>query len=408
MSAEPISASNFNFWEFVCCAKCQLPFNSSANGSTVPFWLTECGHVICNNHLNSDQTCAQCRSPGIQLIPLQLDMEPPMSEWFRSVPYILDSAAYAIKFQQESMASQIRNLKVRYQQQRAYIEKLKQENAQLKQYEHAAFDGTHESSPNLRSFSYVTGTDDHSLPEHEPAAFLNANGKRPMIDVSHPPSSSSPRSIATPVGPHRMTLPPGQQPPQLSSNQAISSNENVASQHSQRPGTNRFTQQFAYAPAQDSQIRPAPLSHTQAAPKQLRRMLQDNQTFSASQSQIPPRSHVKLNSNPNLKPSQASNSNMGPPQYYRDASGHVQPTSLHPADQHQSTARFLPLSERFPPPSTPAGNSATSRRFVPPVSATRSNFRPATSSLPLNASLSRAQPKFSGSSGQRMPFVPGQ
>lgn len=39
-----------------------------------------------------------------------------------------------------------------------------------------------------------------------------------------------------------MTLPPGQQPPQLSSNQAISSNENVASQHSQRPGTNRFTQ----------------------------------------------------------------------------------------------------------------------------------------------------------------------
>ncbi|GAW01189.1 hypothetical protein LENED_002770 [Lentinula edodes] len=172
MSAEPISASNFNFWEFVCCAKCQLPFNSGANGSTVPFWLTECGHVICNNHLNSDQTCAQCRSPGIQLIPLQLDMEPPMSEWFRSVPYILDSAAYAIKFQQESMASQIRNLKVRYQQQRAYIEKLKQENAQLKQ-------------TNEMLTMQVTGTDDHSLPEHEPAAFLNANGKRPMIDVSH-------------------------------------------------------------------------------------------------------------------------------------------------------------------------------------------------------------------------------
>ncbi|KAJ3814953.1 hypothetical protein F5876DRAFT_72461 [Lentinula aff. lateritia] len=387
MSAEPISAFNFNFWEFVCCAKCQLPFNSGANGSTVPFWLTECGHVICNNHLNSDQTCAQCRSPGIQLIPLQLDMEPPMSEWFRSVPYILDSAAYAIKFQQESMASQIRNLKVRYQQQRAYIEKLKQENAQLKQ-------------TNEMLTMQVTGMD-HSLPGHEPAAFLNANGKRPMVDVSHP------RSIATPVGPNRMTLPPGQQPPQLSSNQAISSNENVASQHSQRPGTNRFAQQFAYAPAQDSEMRPAQLSHTQAAPKQLRRMLQDNQTFSASQSQMPPRSHVKLNSsNSNLKPSQASN--MGPPQYFRDASGHVQPTSSHLADQPPSTARFLPLSERFPPPSTPAGNSATSRRFVPPVSATRSNFRPATSSLPLNASLSRAQPKFSGSSGQRMPFVPGQ
>jgi hypothetical protein len=43
--------SDFDFWEFVSCAKCQLSFSLDA-GATVPFWLTQCGHVICNNHLS--------------------------------------------------------------------------------------------------------------------------------------------------------------------------------------------------------------------------------------------------------------------------------------------------------------------------------------------------------------------
>ena len=43
--------SDFDFWEFVSCAKCQLSFSLDA-GTAVPFWLTQCGHVICNNHLS--------------------------------------------------------------------------------------------------------------------------------------------------------------------------------------------------------------------------------------------------------------------------------------------------------------------------------------------------------------------
>ena len=43
--------SDFDFWEFVSCAKCQLSF-SLDTGVAVPFWLTQCGHVICNNHLS--------------------------------------------------------------------------------------------------------------------------------------------------------------------------------------------------------------------------------------------------------------------------------------------------------------------------------------------------------------------
>ena len=46
-----LASSDFDFWDFVACAKCQLPFSSNSGG-TVPFWLTECGHVICNTHLS--------------------------------------------------------------------------------------------------------------------------------------------------------------------------------------------------------------------------------------------------------------------------------------------------------------------------------------------------------------------
>lgn len=39
------------FWEFIVCSKCCLPYTSNAT-LTVPFWLTECGHIVCNNHLS--------------------------------------------------------------------------------------------------------------------------------------------------------------------------------------------------------------------------------------------------------------------------------------------------------------------------------------------------------------------
>ncbi|KAF9075165.1 hypothetical protein BDP27DRAFT_1212959, partial [Rhodocollybia butyracea] len=208
MSAE-VTCPDFDFWEFVACNRCQLPL-SSPSGPTVPFWLTECGHVICNNHLSPNQSCSQCGSPGIQLIPLQQDMEPPMSDWFKSASHVLDSAAYTIKFQQESMAAQIRNLQARYQQQRTYIEKLKRENTQL------------------REILATQGQDlHHDRLQIESSSYLNHNGKRQKIDALRPPTSSSPRSVATPVGPNRITLPPGQQPPQLSSNQNAYLDENA-------------------------------------------------------------------------------------------------------------------------------------------------------------------------------------
>lgn len=132
-SNAPELSPEFDFWEFVACAKCYLPFISHS-GPSVPFWLTECGHVVCNNHLCSDQSCPQCRSPKIQLIPLQADMEAPMADWFRAIPNSLETIAYASKFQQETMAAQIRHLKSKVLQYRGIVEQLRREVAELQRY----------------------------------------------------------------------------------------------------------------------------------------------------------------------------------------------------------------------------------------------------------------------------------
>ena len=45
--------SVYDFWEAVTCAKCHLRFVPDGGGPPlVPFWITECGHILCNNHIS--------------------------------------------------------------------------------------------------------------------------------------------------------------------------------------------------------------------------------------------------------------------------------------------------------------------------------------------------------------------
>ena len=45
----------YNFWDYANCTRCHLSYTSDVSGPQVPFWLTECSHVLCNNHLS--QSC---------------------------------------------------------------------------------------------------------------------------------------------------------------------------------------------------------------------------------------------------------------------------------------------------------------------------------------------------------------
>jgi hypothetical protein len=131
--------NTFDFWEFICCAHCHRPFQTDHNAAPpVPFWLTECGHIICNNDLSmtilerymrvfalsfdhvvvdSDQHCTICGTRGIHLTALQRDvgrqrvifmfmhtapdislqLGSPMAVWFHSIPDTLESTIAALK-----------------------------------------------------------------------------------------------------------------------------------------------------------------------------------------------------------------------------------------------------------------------------------------------------------------------
>ncbi|KAK0451028.1 hypothetical protein EV421DRAFT_1985328 [Armillaria borealis] len=413
MSAVSTSQSEFDFWEFVNCARCQLPFASDA-GATIPFWLTECGHIVCNNHLNADQSCAVCGSPGIQLVPLQREMDPPMSDWFRSIPYALDSIAYTAKFQQDSMAAQIRYYRARHQQQRAYIEKLKREMAELKranQYLSGEISSYQQGGDSSQQQIY------HHRDEQEPSENMNAHGKRPMNQ--RPMTTSSPHSSL--IGPDRLTLPPGQQPPNLSYNRAndmAPQAVNNVPQRQQRPASRNFAQQYAYVPASTPHLPPPQLSHMQA-PQNIQRA-RANQD--ASQGQAGPATAPSLK----FKPAQVQGNNkprnMGPP-----------PTPAHARAQQRQSAnvptnavasrpsntgappsnRFLPPGERFAPPSSA---NTSGKRFLPPTPTTGpQHFASARGASLAGPSGTRAMPRAgtaipntAGGGSQRMPFVPGQ
>lgn len=53
MSTISGASADFDFWEFVNCGVCHLEFVKESGAlSSMPFWLSECGHVICNAHLS--------------------------------------------------------------------------------------------------------------------------------------------------------------------------------------------------------------------------------------------------------------------------------------------------------------------------------------------------------------------
>ncbi|KAJ6597020.1 hypothetical protein DFH09DRAFT_109147 [Mycena vulgaris] len=428
VSAPP---QEIDFWEFVSCSRCQLPF-ASDSGATVPFWLTECGHVVCNTHLNIDQSCAQCGMAGIQLVPLQREMEAPMSEWFRSIPHALDAVAYAAKFQQETMAFQIQFYKARQQQQRAQIDRLKRDTAELKRVNNIL---AHENAQFRQHLGYQDGEGDDPGPSNLP----NSNGKRPMNDPDqYRPRTSSSRSTVTPLGPNRLTLPPGQQPPSLSSNRAEQEERSHSHPHppakaapTQRPGSSRFAEQYSYMPPSTPQFHPQQLAHSQTAPRRTKQNQNQNQQPPQGQPRavVVPPARFKPAQGPATSnkapapgcPSQAPVQTqamhhearqrpMGPPpppppQVRQQLPPPPQSVRRSNPPLPPSSNRFLPPSQRFAPPVPIDQQHFTSngapQRFVAD-SGSRGPVGPATS---FRAPSRAAMHNMSGG-GQRVPFVP--
>ncbi|KAH9958266.1 hypothetical protein BC827DRAFT_1136361 [Russula dissimulans] len=234
------SRPDCDIWEFVTCSKCHLPFAPDPSAPPqVPFWLTECGHVICNLHLNADQSCCECGAQRIQMIPLQRELDPPMSDWFCPVPQAMDKISYSVKFQHELLMSLIRFLRIKTTQQRDALLRVKHEREEMKKLRKIVEELRAENQQ-LRLYAGLDGNGSNSA--------ANSSGKRRRIDAyndsRHP---SSPRSVITPIGPNRLTLPADHPPPVLGQRSLNSTTPNLnGPSQDARPLSSRLR----YAPAE--------------------------------------------------------------------------------------------------------------------------------------------------------------
>ncbi|KZP12592.1 hypothetical protein FIBSPDRAFT_936841 [Athelia psychrophila] len=417
----------FDFWEFVTCARCHLAYQADSGTPDVPFWLTECGHIVCNNHLtalDADQSCAQCGEERIQLVPLQPNMDAPMSGWFLSMPHSIDSIANAVKFQQETMASLVRH---HTQRNVKLVAKLRTESAEKRALKQEIDD--------LRSQIHEM---QQFVDMRQPSDAINANGKRSLVEFHRSSgNSSSPRSIVTPLGPSRLTLPPNQDNP-LFARSSTSQKVEAQLQQQQRPGSSRFVQQYAYNAPQSSHFQTQQLSHAQAAPA---RQLQDRNSMAMPPPPPPQNQTRAARGSANFKPSTvqrgqpqraeqtqpttSSRRQMGPPATPQIGSNHAAfGTSI---AQHQAPqlrvprASFIPNAEETRSVAKPSaranGLSNNNNQFMPPST----GFVPPTptggskrflgtptavpSSRPPRAYTTTSHNQ-SGQGGQRKPFVP--
>ncbi|QRW27380.1 hypothetical protein RhiXN_01975 [Rhizoctonia solani] len=190
------SSSDNSIWEYVHCSVCMvlfLPPNHPDPVPDIPFWLTECGHVVCNNHLMADQSCASCGAKNPSIVPLQRNMSPPVSEWFRPLSDAHESLVMASRIQHNMFVALIRHYRQRYDAAKIMIRQLQTEleslRSQLNSQRYLA------ASPRLGIL------EQRDLYDNLYSSSSGSASKRRRIDVEG--AVSSPHSSSTPNRPTR-------------------------------------------------------------------------------------------------------------------------------------------------------------------------------------------------------------
>ncbi|KZV85577.1 hypothetical protein EXIGLDRAFT_253818 [Exidia glandulosa HHB12029] len=227
-----------SIWPYIHCGVCHYLFQRQRDPSappSVPFWLTECGHVVCNAHLHPEKLCAQCGAQNIEVVSLQQQLDPPMADWFRPLPYALDAIAQAAKFQLQMISTLLQAYKSKCLKQRQTIESLRSEIEGYKQ-EMGSRDPVNDNGKRAR-YDTVPSTGQSS-------SLLRSSPHHARAQTVHPRNAPPPQV-------QQYQQPQPQQPPAQVYQQPAPHQSNLP----QRPES-RF-EQFAYAPPAQQQGPPA-------------------------------------------------------------------------------------------------------------------------------------------------------
>ncbi|KZV82690.1 hypothetical protein EXIGLDRAFT_843495 [Exidia glandulosa HHB12029] len=314
-----------SIWPYIHCGVCHYLFQRQRDPSappSVPFWLTECGHVVCNAHLHPEKLCAQCGAQNIEVVSLQQQLDPPMADWFRPVPHALDAIAQAAKFQLQMISTLLQAYKSKCLKQRQTIESLRSELEGYKQ-EMGSRDAVNDNGKRAR-YDTVPSTGQSS-------SLLRSSPRAQTVHPRHAP----------PPQVHQYQQPQPQQPPAQVYQQTASHQSNLP----QRPES-RF-EQFAYAPPAQQQGPPA-----RSAPIRVAQQAPGPSSWAASR---PPPSRQQM-------PPPPSRQQMPPP----------------PAPA-QTAARFRPAATPAPYNATTLGSGLRTPSLgsrIAPIPANRQRFAP--------------------------------
>lgn len=311
----PSTSSDSGIWEYVHCSVCMvlfLPPDRPDRAPDIPFWLTECGHVVCNNHLKADQSCAACGTTNVNIVALQRNMSAPLSEWFRPLSESYDTLVMASRVQQNMLMELVRHYRQKYEGAKGIVHKLQAEVSALRSQQEAQQAFRPASRPSASHFPL----DQRPIHDSGYSSGHSSTSKRRRIEMETEyaigqASGSSPRSIVTPVGQTRYTMEPGGESTRVAHANGSATNNNTRYRNRSdrhQPNSTQILpneqhqsgirslnpQQYAYLPPS------TPLSNNAQAlgPTGMRPQARQG-AISVAQQQAPPRSAAMMPPPPN-------------------------------------------------------------------------------------------------------------
>ncbi|KAL7410649.1 hypothetical protein BDY24DRAFT_398840 [Mrakia frigida] len=369
------------FTDFLACEVCWRDFNLEDQTQQIPFWITSCGHSLCDDH-GVDPTnprCTKCGTEGITTELFGPNLSSEVAAYFSPAADSLETVAGAVKYQQQYLFNLVLFFKDKVVKQKGVLDEVKGRLA-----------AGQESARRVQELEMEVGRLRSKLdqrtnrigPPSFPGSSVDGDGRKRIRDVgmhsdpTHHRAPSSAGSLHNALPPHRVSIQPSKRNPSAAAAATVSShvvngvrdpgpsggggrsrgNEN-GGMDVVRPASGLG--QYAYNPNRRASATPVQRSQSDANAFQQQHQQQQQQHQVVQLPPLLPRNPSRLGHHSSAAPipsrsqatSRASNQATagGGPSIRAMATPSIQhrPTSVVQSHRHSS---YTPIRHQFPPP----------------------------------------------------------